>query len=167
MMGLMEMDIEQRRQSVVQTHTQFYRLILALGEALGLDQVLEVVARWRFDEGKQVGEILKGELGITGDTPEDFLKIWQEHGKQVGIEAEILKDGDGNIIFRHRGFCPCLTAIGKTKAPWEKICPTWGWPYIKGILHAVNPRLKLIPPSELTWRAKGHKFCDHVLVLSP
>ncbi len=102
----MEMDIEQRRQSVVQTHTQFYRLILALGEAFGLDQVLEVVARWRFDEGKRIGEMLKEELGITGDTPEDFLKIWQEHGKQVGIEAEILKDEDGNIIFRHRRVLP-------------------------------------------------------------
>ncbi|MDH7578721.1 MAG: hypothetical protein QHH75_13110 [Bacillota bacterium] len=161
----MNKDLQQRRQSVVQTHMQFYKLILALGEKFGLDQVLEIVAKWRFEEGKQVGAKLKEEIGVTGDSAEDFLKIWQEHGKRVGIKAEVFKDEEGNIIFRHSGFCPCLTAIGKAGAPWEKICPTWGWPYIEGMLHAVNPDLKLVPPSELKWRTKGDRSCDHKLVL--
>lgn len=38
--------------------------------------------------------------------------------------------------------------------------------YIEGMLYAVNPDLKLIPPSELRWRAKGDKFCDHKLVVA-
>jgi len=56
-------------------------------------------------------------------------------------------------------FCPMMTSALTLNIPWKWLCPNLGWPLIRGIAHAVNPKAELKMGS---WRADGASVCKHI-----
>ena len=116
----------------------------------------EAAQQEAFKRGEAIGFALMKELNIKGDDLQALAKILNAFGKQVSTLTTIQ---DNRAIVANRGFCPIMASALSLNIPWEWLCRNMGWPIIRGIAHAVNPKAKMNIGS---WRAEGDKLCEHI-----
>jgi hypothetical protein len=108
-----------------------------------------------FKTGEAAGCAFIREHNIKGDDLQTMTKVLNGILQQTSTSATI----EGNrAIVSNRGFCPIMASAISLNIPWKWLCRNYGWPIIRGVAHAVNPKVKLTIGS---WRAEGGQLCEH------
>ena len=116
----------------------------------------EAAQQEAFTRGEAIGRALIKELNIKGDDLQALAKVLNAFGQQTSTLTTV----QGNrAIVANRGFCPIMASAISLNIPWEWLCRNMGWPIIRGMAHAVNPKAKVNIGS---WRAEGGKLCEHI-----
>ena len=95
------------------------------------------------------------ELHITGDDLQALAQVLNAFGRKTGTVVTVRGDKVESV---NMAFCPIMTYAMTLNIPWKWLCPNLGWPLIRGIAHAVNPKAELKMGS---WRANGASVCEH------
>lgn len=120
----------------------------------------EAAQQEAFRIGEAIGLALMRELNVVGDDLQSIVKVVNAFAQQGSTLTSI--QGDKAII-TNRAFCPIMASALMLNIPWKWLCPNFGWPIMKGIAHAVNPKADMKPGS---WRAEGGSLCEHFFEIS-
>lgn len=116
----------------------------------------ETAQQEAFKTGEAIGSAFIREHNIKGDDIQTMAKVLNAFGQQTSTLTTV----QGNrAIVSNRGFCPIMASSISLNLPWKWLCRNYGWPLIRGIAHAVNPKAKVNVGS---WRADGDQLCEHI-----
>lgn len=116
----------------------------------------EAAQQEAFRIGEAIGSAFIREHNIKGDDIQTMAKVLNAIGQQTSTLTTV----QGNrAIVANRGFCPIMASSISLNLPWKWLCRNFGWPFIRGIAHAVNPKAKVNVGS---WRADGDQLCEHI-----
>jgi hypothetical protein len=116
----------------------------------------EAAQQEAFKRGEAIGRAYIKEHNINGDDIQAVAKVLNAFGQQTSTFTRV--QGKKAIV-SNRGFCPIMASAMSFNIPWKWLCRNYGWPLIRGIASAVNPKAKVNVGS---WRADGDQFCEHI-----
>jgi len=142
--------------------------VMRVGEIIGADRAFELLSELMTAEGEAWTQRELKRLDITGI---DALSGWEllRNFKQM-LGLEVLKPEEHVIVEREpnkvvvncTAWCPILEACKELNIPTRKVCENLMLSYERGVLKALNPKLKLtvgkIRPED--------KFCEYIIELA-
>lgn len=113
----------------------------------------EVVEKALYEVGHEVGSRLQKQLHITGGTVEDYVKLhYYQDTNYWAIKEEVIPGKSGEMTIR-ASYCPAKGIFS------AKDCAMFV-PYVRGMMDAINPKLKWTSNKVLT---RGDDCCEFIV----
>jgi hypothetical protein len=116
----------------------------------------EVVRQKAFQLGVEIGRNLIKERNITGDDLHAIAKVVNAFLWEMAMPVTVRGD---KAVLTSNALCPLMAAHLSQGIPWKWLCQNLGWPLMRGLAHAVNPKADMKSGS---WRAEGASHCEHI-----
>jgi len=123
--------------------------VMKVGEIIGADRAFELLSELMVAEGEAWTQKELKKLDITGV---DALSGWEllRNFKQI-FGLEVLKPDEhiiterspDKVVVHCTAWCPILEACRELNIPTRKVCENLMLAYERGVLKALNPKLKL------------------------
>jgi len=111
-----------------------------------------------FELGRRVGHALMAKLNLKGNDLDTVAMVINAFMREVKSETTAKVEGS-KVIYRNRSFCQIMVSARSFNQPWLWLDENVAWPFMTGIVSAVNPYVKHKVTSA---RARGDLVCEHI-----
>jgi len=142
--------------------------VMKVGEVIGTDRAFELLSELMTAEGEAWTHRELKKLDITGIDALSGWELLRNFKQMLGLEVLkpeehiIVERGPNKVVVNCTAWCPILEACRELNIPTRKVCENLMLSYERGVLKALNPKLKLtvgkIRPED--------KFCEYIIELA-
>ena len=141
------------------------RYVMKVGEVIGTDRAFELLSELMTAEGEVWTQRELKKLGITGIDALSGWELFRNFKQMFGLEVLkpeehiVVERGPNRVVINCTAWCPILEACRELNIPTRQVCENLMLSYERGVLKALNPKLKLsvgkIRPED--------KYCEYVI----
>ena len=142
--------------------------VMKVGEVIGTDRAFELLSELMTAEGEAWTHRELKKLDITGIDALSGWELLRNFKQMLGLEVLkpeehiIVERGPNKVVVNCTAWCPILEACRELNIPTRKVCENLMLSYERGVLKALNPKLKLtvgkIRPED--------KYCEYIIELA-
>ncbi len=141
--------------------------VLKVGEVVGTDRAFELLSELMGAEGEAWAQKELKKLDITGIDALSGWELLRSFKQMLALEALkpdehiIAERGPNRVVVNCTAWCPIMEACRELNIPTRKVCESLMLSFERGVLKALNPKLKLkvgkIRPED--------KYCEYIIEL--
>ncbi|RLI12206.1 hypothetical protein DRO33_02925 [Candidatus Bathyarchaeota archaeon] len=138
-----------------------------VGEIIGQDRAYEILSEIMLAEGEAWTNRELKRLDISGIDALSGWELLRNFKQMFGLETlkpeehVVAESGPNKVVINCTAWCPILEACEELNIPTRKVCESLMLSFERGVLRALNPKLKLtvgkIRPED--------KYCEYIIEL--